>query len=189
MGLFNFFKRKNYTTSEEQGQNQKELDNDDQTKIPDRNLFVKDLKSSNAPEVISETSWKRIFDRIRRDYELEGYNDALGTADNKYRDDNISIIKLDLIADIQEAEIDIKEYLKEVEFHIQSRKKADLHDLVEELESKKEICLERLKTMDGIKKDVENETGSATRIILAYKRGFNKGLAALSVANILNRNI
>jgi hypothetical protein len=41
---------------------------------------------------------------------------------------------LDLAADIQEAEIDIKEYLKEVEFHISSRTKAGLLDLLEELD-------------------------------------------------------
>ncbi|MCZ2471394.1 hypothetical protein G9H62_00960 [Aquirufa ecclesiirivi] len=137
----------------------------------------------------SESTWQRIFDRIRHDYELEGYQDALTTADNKYRDDNISIIKLDLQADIHEAEIAIKEYLKEIDFHINSRRKADLHDLVEELESRREICLDRLKTMEEIKLDVSNDTGTSTRIVLAYKRGFNKGLAALSMANIINRNI
>lgn len=161
----------------------------DEEKIVDRNLFIKDAKSSSSQEFQSDTSWKRIFDRIRRDYELEGYNDALSTADNKYRDDNIQILKLDLSADIHEAEIDIKEYLKEVEFHISSRTKADLLDLVEELEAKKAICLERLKTMDEIKQAIANETGTAMRIILAYKRGFNKGLAALTMANIINRNI
>ncbi len=39
-----------------------------------------------------------------------------------------------MAADIQEAEIDIKEYLKEVEFHISSRTKAGLLDLLEELD-------------------------------------------------------
>lgn len=160
-----------------------------QTTIGNKNvqqaLFVKNDNSNT----ISETSWKRIFERIRKDYELEGYNDALGTADNKYRDDNIYILKLDLHTDIQEAEIDIKEYLSEVDFHINSRRKANLLDLVEELESKKQICLERLKTMQEIKADIENETGNAIRIILAYKRGFNKGLAALTMANIINKNI
>lgn len=139
--------------------------------------------------VRSESTWQRIFDRIRHDYEMEGYQDALTTADNKYRDDNISIIQLDLQADIHEAEIAIKEYLKEIEFHINSRRKADLHDLVEELESRREICLDRLKVMEEIKSDVANNTGTSFRIILAYKRGFNKGLAALSMANIINRHV
>lgn len=192
MGLFDFFKSKKETTEQPADiASQEALQEEEEVvdKIIDRKLFVKDVNASNTPGTQSETSWKRIFDRIRRNYELEGYNDALSTADNKYRDDNIQILKLDLEADIQEAEIDIKEYLTEVEFHISSRTKADLLDLVEELESKRAICLERLKTMNEIKLDIANETGTAIRMILAYKRGFNKGLAALSMANIINRNI
>lgn len=189
MRFFNFFRFKKADSIQNSTNGDETQVNEEDAKIIDRNLFIKDNKSSNSISSQSETSWKRIFDRIRRDYEAEGYNDALSTADNKYRDDNIQILKLDLSADIHEAEIDIKEYLKEVEFHINSRTKADLLDLVEELESKKAICLERLKTMDEIKQDIANETGTAIRIILAYKRGFNKGLAALTMANIINRNI
>lgn len=189
MGFWDLFKSKNAVSGLPTETDQSSEITQDDVKIIDRNLFVKDEKSVNFPGIQSETSWQRIFDRIRRNYELEGYNDALSTADNKYRDDNIQILKLDLQADIQEAMIDIKEYLKEVEFHINSRKKADLLDLVEELESKKEICLERLKTMDEIKDDIVNEKGTSVRIILAYKRGFNKGLAALTMADIINRKI
>lgn len=136
MGLFDFFKSKKETTEQPADiASQEALQEEEEVvdKIIDRKLFVKDVNASNTPGTQSETSWKRIFDRIRRNYELEGYNDALSTADNKYRDDNIQILKLDLEADIQEAEIDIKEYLTEVEFHISSRTKADLLDLVEEL--------------------------------------------------------
>lgn len=189
MGFWDFLKPKNADLSQSAESEETSALTEDDVKIIDRNLFIKDQKSSDVPGIQSETSWKRIFDRIRRNYELEGYNDALGTADNKYRDDNIQILKLDLHADIHEAEIDIKEYLREVDFHIKTRSKAELMDLVEELETKREICLERLKTMDEIKSDIANETGTAIRIVLAYKRGFNKGLAALSMANIINRNI
>lgn len=189
MGFWDLFKSKDAVSSSSAEIYQTSEITQDDVKIIDRNLFVKDEKAANTSGIQSETSWKRIFDRIRRNYELEGYNDALSTADNKYRDDNTQILKLDLHADIQEAEIDVKEYLREVNFHISSRTKAELFDLVEELEAKKEICLERLKTMEEIKQDIINETGTAFRMILAYKRGFDKGLAALSMANIINRNI
>lgn len=189
MSILNFFNpSRNGETESDDVKNQDNIGvNDD--KIIDRNLFIKDVNNVIKPENQSNSSWKRIFERIRKDYELEGYNDALSTADNKYKNENLEILKLDLQADIQEAEIDIKEYLKEIEFHINSRKKAELDDLVEELESKKEICSERLKTMAEMKLDIINERGTPLRMILAYKRGFNKGLAALTMANIINRNI
>lgn len=193
MSIWNIFKSSNGNPNGAEPQQNASEGNMEQEseRIVDRNLFIKDPQANGTtfPAVQSETSWKRIFDRIRRDYEQEGYNDALSTADNKYRNDNLEILKLDLQADIQEAEIDIKEYLKEIEFHIQSRGKAELNDLVEELQSKKEICLERLKIMENLKQDILNESGTPLRIVLAYKRGFNKGLAALTMANIINRNI
>ncbi len=187
MGFFDFFKSKPTTDQDAQAESldQEELAD----KIIDRNLFVKEkdavVETNNKPD----TSWQRVFSRIRKDYETEGYNDALSTADNKYRNDNLEILKLDLEADIQEAEIDIREYLKEVEFHISSRRKAELFDLVEELESKKEVCLERLATMKEIKDGMANNTGTSRRMELAYIRGFNKGLAALTMADVINRNI
>ncbi len=188
MGIFDFFRKSNTANDvnevlPDENPNQTEGNN------IDRDLFVKRVDGDDQLDLNSETSWQRIFSRIRKDYEIEGYNDALSTADNKYRNDNLEILKLDLETDIQEAEIKIKEYLKEVEFHINSRKKADLNDLVEELESKKEICLERLNKMKELKEQIKSESGTPLRMMLAYKRGFNKGLAALSVANIINRDI
>lgn len=188
MRLFNFFNRGNASGTEDIKPTEEGIAED--AKIVDRNLFIKNNdRESEAINGRSETAWKRIFDRIRKDYESDGYNDALNTADNKYREDNIQIIKLDLLADIEEAEIEIKEYIREVDFHITSRREAELLDLVNELVAKKEICIERLTKMNEIKTDVENNTGTSARIILAYKRGFNKGLAALSMANIINRNV
>lgn len=189
MGFWDFLPlRKNQQNDVENLNNNQEF-SDAGYRPVDQNLFVEEALPTNNFGFDSDTSWKRIFDRIRKDYELEGYNDALSTPDNKYRDENLDIIKLDLLLDIQEAEIDLAEYLKEVEFHISTRTKAELFDLVEELQSKKEICEERIVKMKELKKEIQDEEGTGLRILLAYKRGFNKGLAALSVANILNRKI
>jgi hypothetical protein len=190
MGLLDFFKKNdNIQTDVING-----IENDENTtneKIVDRNIFVKNPNQSNSfvDEEENSTAWKRIFSRIRKDYEIEGYNDALSTADVKYRDDNKEILKLNLRVDIEEAEIEIKEYLKELEFHIKSRTKAELNDLVEELESKKVVFEERLEKLTELKTDLNNDSGMPLRIQLAYNRGFNKGMAALTVANVINKNI
>ena len=188
MGLLNFFNRKNDTKTTEMNN---EIEHKQEDKIIDRNIFVKD-PHNNISNHISEddsTAWKRIFNRIRKDYEIEGYNDALSTADVKYRDDNKEILKLNLRIDIEEAEVEIREYLKELDFHIKSRAKAQLNDLVEELESKKNVFDERLKKLNEMKEDLKNDTGISLRIQLAYNRGFNKGMAALTIANVINKNI
>jgi hypothetical protein len=187
MGLFDLFKKK------EEQEVQQTLENDEnatEETIVDRNLFIKEPNNNQfVSNEENSTTWKRIFNRIRKDYEIEGYNDALSTADVKYRDDNKEILKLNLRVDIEEAEIEIREYLKELEFHIKSRTKADLIDLVEELESKKIVFEERLEKLTELKNDLNNDTGMPLRIQLAYNRGFNKGMAALTVANVINKNI
>ena len=106
MGLLNFFKKSNDTKTTEVNN---EIDHKQEDKIIDRNIFVKDPQN-NISNHISEddsTAWKRIFNRIRNDYEIEGYNDALSTADVKYRDDNKEILKLNLRIDFEEAEVEI----------------------------------------------------------------------------------
>lgn len=190
MGLFDLFKKKEESQVGEASGENSENNNTNET-IVDRNIFVKDPQN-NATTVVDDqnsTAWKRIFNRIRKDYEIEGYNDALSTADVKYRDDNKEILKLNLRIDIEEAEVEIKEYLKELDFHIRSRAKAELNDLVEELESKKVVFEERLEKLTELKTDLHNDTGMPLRIQLAYNRGFNKGMAALTVANVINKNI
>lgn len=190
MGLLDFFKKKDEIQTGELN-NENHDENFANEPIVDRNIFVKDPQKTNGnySDEENSTAWKRIFSRIRKDYEIEGYNDALSTADVKYRDDNKEILKLNLRIDIEEAEVEIKEYLKELDFHIKSRTKAELNDLVEELESKKIVFEERLQKLTELKTDLQNDTGMPLRIQLAYNRGFNKGMAALTVANVINKNI
>lgn len=189
MALFDFFRRKeNLESNVNNGQDP--VEDNPEEKIIDRNLFVKEPNnSSNDSYDNNSSAWKRIFNRIRKDYESEGYNDALSTADVKYRNDNKEILKLNLLVDIEEAEVEIKEYLKELDFHIKSRTKAELFDLVEELESKKVTYEERIEKLKELKIDLKNDSGMPNRILLAYNRGFNKGMAALTVANVVNKNI
>ncbi len=113
MGLFDLFKKKEETQAGEASGDNSENNSANET-IIDRNIFVKDPQNNATTDVDIEnsTAWKRIFNRIRKDYEIEGYNDALSTADVKYRDDNKEILKLNLRIDIEEAEVEIKEYLK-----------------------------------------------------------------------------
>lgn len=190
MALFDFLRKKQNHELNANESNESEEDKSKEETIIDRNLFIKEPnRSSDESNEDSSTAWKRIFNKIRKDFESEGYNDALSTADVKYRNDNNEILKLNLLVDIEEAEVEIKEYLKELDFHIKSRAKAELLDLVEELESKKVIYEERLEKLKEIKSDLKNDSGIPNRMLLAYNRGFNKGMAALSVANVINKHI
>ena len=73
------------------------------------------------------------------DYETRGYNDALTNPDESYKSDNIRLFNHDLLILIDRSSNYYDNFLKELDFHISSRSRAGLIDLVEELKIRKEI--------------------------------------------------
>jgi hypothetical protein len=79
--------------------------------------------------------------------------------------------------------------MKELDFHISSRSRAGLIDLVEELKTRKEMVLEHVAKVQEIKKEMEDTNSMTQRIILSYQRGFMRGLSAITQSNVLNKKI
>jgi hypothetical protein len=80
-------------------------------------------------------------------------------------------------------------FLKELDFHISSRSRAGLIDLVEELKIRKEIVTGHLEKIKTIKADALNGNGSTQRIALSYQRGFMRGLSAISQSKMFKRTL
>ena len=130
-----------------------------------------------------------IYTFLQADYETRGYNDALTNPDDSYKSDNINLFRQDLFILIQKANTYYESFIKELDFHISSRGRAGLIDLVEALETKKEMVLDYLEKIKLIHADAENGLGVVQRITLSYQRGFMRGLSALTKYNILNRQL
>ncbi len=64
-------------------------------------------------------------------------------------------------------------FLKELDFHIGSRTRAGLIDLVEELKIRKEIVRDLLGKIRIIKEEAVSGNGATQRIALSYQRGFH----------------
>lgn len=184
MNFFNFFRK---PIDEPGGGNGLTPKDAVEEPVVDRTLFVKDNNVNQESLVASYE--KRIFQYINSDFEVRGYHDALTNPDTKYKEDNIQILKFDLVLLLRESENAYKQYLNEIDFHVASRTKAGLHDLVEELQSKRQLTNDKMLFVQELKTEIESQTGSAQRIVLSYQRGFTRGLAALTSANIINRSI
>jgi hypothetical protein len=130
-----------------------------------------------------------IYALFQDDYESRGYNDALTIPDESYKNDNIKLFNHDLLILIDRSLNYYENFLKEMDFHIGSRTRAGLIDLVEELKIRKEIVKDLLEKIKGIKEEVEKGTGPAQRIALSYQRGFMKGLSAISQSKMFNRTL
>lgn len=128
-----------------------------------------------------------IFAFYQDDYESRGYNDALANPDESYKTDNIRLFNHDLLILIDRSSNYYESFLKELDFHIGSRTRAGLIDLVEELKIRKEIVTDLLEKIKQVKADAVSGTGPSQRIALSYQRGFMRGLSAISQARMLNR--
>ncbi|MDP4238871.1 MAG: hypothetical protein Q8904_05295 [Bacteroidota bacterium] len=185
MGLFDFFKGKQSQATGSEQANQPE-------EIP-KDLFAEEqVPGENQHELGINTESKGIeliYEFLQADYESRGYNDALTSPDDSYKQDNIKLIKLDLQIVIQKVTTYYEDLIKELDFHITSRSRAGLIDLVEELKTRKDMVLEHAAKVDEIKKEMEDVTSMTQRIILSYQRGFMRGLSAISQSNVMNKKL
>ncbi len=180
MGLLSFFKKNPF-----QSQITNKSENE-QYEIP-KDLFIEErepeeLTSSNN----SNNGMNGIYDiyeYLKKDFESMGYNDAIVNPDESYKLENIEMIKKDIQIFIQSVNLKYEDNLKEIDFHIKTRSKAGLIDIVDELNTRKEIILGHIEKLHQIQKDSENMKGICERVVLSYKKGFNRGLYALSKLN------
>lgn len=130
-----------------------------------------------------------IYAFFQDDYETRGYNDALTNPDESYKSDNIRLFNHDLLILIDRSSNYYDSFIKELDFHISSRTRAGLIDLVEELKIRKEIVLDLQSKIKVIKEDAISGAGSTQRIALSYQRGFMRGLSAISQSKMFKRSL
>jgi hypothetical protein len=130
-----------------------------------------------------------IYSFLQFDYESKGYNDALTNPDESYKSDNIRLFHHDLLILIDRSTIYYEGLLKEIDFHISSRSRAGLIDLVEEMKIRKELVLDHITKVKALKEEAVSGGGATERIGLSYQRGFMRGLSAISQSKLFNRNL
>lgn len=168
MKILNLFKKKIITETVEDS-------------IPSKELFVEENESViNSNTQIEKYNLEKIYDFAEIDYEQKGYDDALMNPDNSYSDDNMKLLKLDLGIRIKRAYKTYEDYSKDIEFHIETRNNAGLIDTVKLLESELSKVKDSIKQVKEIEEEFHQNKGLVERISLSYKRGFMRGLAAMS---------
>lgn len=184
MGLFNFLKK-----------NQKQLKpNENQIALP-ANDFPAELSSveNNHGKAVALNGEAKgidsIYSFLQSDFEIKGYNDALTSPEDSNKKDNVRLIQLDLEILIQKVDTYYKDSLREIDFHVNSRTRAGLIELVEELKTRKEMVLEHMIKVDEIKKEIQTNSGMTQRIVLSYERGFMRGLSAMTQSRIINKKM
>jgi len=167
----------------------------DNAPLPDipEHVFVENAEPERkAPIEKQEKSDNNIdllFRFLDRNLETQGYDDALINPDTTNLLENTAAIKNELQRTIKKVRTFYEGFIREINFHIESRGRSGMVDTVQELQMKKQIAEDHIQKVLEIEDDAKNDKGDSQGLILSYTRGFKNGLAAISHHNIIRKNL
>lgn len=124
---------------------------------------------------------------LDQDLEKKGYEDALTNPDTQHMNRTIETIRHQLMGILSRVETYYQGYLRDIDFHIETRRRQNLLELVAELETHKAKIEDEKKTVDAIKNEAFKDGWPCQNLILTYQRGFLNGFAAITYETILSK--
>ncbi len=181
MALFNLF-------------NSKQAANSDVIPVVDNNLKVVndeneapvEEKKDEEKKIITIT-WGTgmpidvIFNFIHKNFEEEGFQDALVNSDITYRDTKEKIIRTDLEMLFKRITLRYKSDIRETKYRIDNARKAFALAAAAQLDSLKETYEEHLAEIEEMQKLLNADDPKMTTMIESYRRGFLKGITAATL--------
>ena len=128
-----------------------------------------------------------IFNFIHKNFEEEGFQDALVNCDITYRDAKENIIRNDLEMLFKRLVLKYKSYIRIINVKIGNAQKALALAAASDLEAIKETYEEHLTEIKEMQQQLEVNDPKMTTMIESYRRGFLKGIAANAVNFINNK--
>lgn len=128
-----------------------------------------------------------IFNFIHKNFEEEGFQDALVNQDITYRDAKITIIRNDLEMLFKRISLRYKRNIREAIVRIENSRKAFALGAASDLEARLATYEEHLAEITTMENQLANNDPRMTTMIESYKRGFLKGVSAATI-NFINNN-
>lgn len=188
--MFNFFKQPDKNGSQALPHNGQTSNHGQPQPEVEERLFIESAPSREPagvqPQAI-ENNINVLYAFMDRNHEVKGYDDALLNPDASHLSQNLEALKNELIRTLNKVKTYYEDFIQETDFHIQSRSRSGMVDMVEELEMKKKIAQGHIEKVKIIETDTMQEEGDCKGILISYTRGFKNGLAAISHHHILSR--
>ena len=128
-----------------------------------------------------------IFNFIHKNFEEDGFQDALVNQDITYRDAKEKIIRNDLEMLFKRIVLRYKNDMRRVDVKIQQARQALALAAASDLEALRETYEEHLNEIREMQELLEANDPKLLTMIESYRRGFLKGIAATSVSFIDNK--
>ena len=128
-----------------------------------------------------------IFNFIHKNFEEDGFQDALVNSDISYRDAKEKIIRNDLEMLFKRIILKYKSDIRVVNVKIENANKALALGAAADLEALRATFEEHLTEIKDMQSQLEDNDPKMTTTIESYRRGFLKGIAANTVNFINNK--
>lgn len=128
-----------------------------------------------------------IFNYIHKNFEEEGFQDALVNCDISYRDTKETIIRNDLEMLFKRIILRYKNDIREIEVNIDNAHKAYALAAASLLLARKKTYEEHLEEINEMQGLLEKNDPKMLTMIESYRRGFQKGMAAVAINFINNQ--
>lgn len=128
-----------------------------------------------------------IFNFIHKNFEEEGFQDALVNSDIVYRDVKENIIRYDLEMLFKRIILRYRSDIRIIDVKIENARKALALAAASDMEAVRETYQEHLNEIQEMQHQLEANDPKMTTMIESYRRGFLKGIAANAVNFINNK--
>ncbi len=128
-----------------------------------------------------------IFNFIHKNYEEEGFQDALVNCDITYRDAKEKIIRNNLEMLFKRIILRYKNDIREIDVNIKNANQAYALAAAGRLQARKETFEEHLLEINEMQSLLEKNDPKMLTMIESYRRGFQKGMAAVAINFIDNK--
>ena len=127
-----------------------------------------------------------IFNFIHKNFEEEGYQDALVNTDINYRETKVGIIRNDLEMLFKRISLRYKNDIRELDVQMENARNAYALSSAALLQARHDTYEEHLSEIANMEKLLEAEDPMMMTMIESYRRGFMKGIAAMALKFINN---
>lgn len=128
-----------------------------------------------------------IFNYIHKDFEEQGYQDALVNSDSKYRETKESIIRNDLKMLFRRITLRYQSDIRMIDVKIKNAEEAYAISSAAMMQARRETYQEHLEEISQMEQQLDNEDPKMMTMIESYRRGFLKGISAQAI-NFINNN-
>lgn len=154
------------------------------SEVPE-SVFIE--KTNPQPAEPAELNIDLLNKFLGRNLESKGYDDALINPDGQNMQANVQAIKNEFKRTVRSVRQFYVDFLRQIDFHIESRSRRGLVDLVDELKMKRSIAEAHIARINEIETEATEEGSEFQGLVISYERGFRNGLAAISHYTILQK--